>query len=377
MGATQSTLAATQESFSKQQDQPSESVVTQEGNIQTPATDKLDTPTDSISPDATPTQSALEQQEDIVDFSLSIGKGSNNPEQSKSEAQPQPSIAYNWEDEIKKVDRNEVLKKLGVSDFALEMDAHILAGGDPADYLNAKAIDYNKISDQELVKQDLKKQYPNFSDEEIQKMFNRRYGIKEDMLDEEKEDILLELKAKAYNIRQLNIADQQKFKIASAVPVQQDENYQKWKEQSAANEQIINQLNQFYQNHQATKSLNESKRVTISFGDGVKPLNFQIDKPELITNSLIDGGQTYLQAALNDQGEPDVARQQLVSLFAFNPQKFIQTVFNYGKSMGVHSKVTEGQNATKPVISAAGGSPNDGQQKVSQGRLGDLASRLG
>ena len=91
MGATQSTLAATQESFSKQQDQPSESVVTQEGNTQTPATDKLDTPTDSISPDATPTQSALEQQEDIVDFSLSIGKESNNPEQSKSETRSSPS----------------------------------------------------------------------------------------------------------------------------------------------------------------------------------------------------------------------------------------------------------------------------------------------
>lgn len=372
MAVAQSTFAATQENFSKTEDTltvvpPTDTTSTESATI--PATETATTSTDT-------TPSTESKQEDVVDFSISLGKEDDSQAQTTPAATTPPEPTYNWEDEIKKVDRKEVLKKLGVSDFALEMDAHIAGGGDPADYLSARSIDYNKIPDEELVKQDLRKQYPNFSSDEIQKMFNRRYGIKEDMQDEEKEDILLELKAKAYNIRQSNIAEQQKFKIASAVPVQQDENYQKWKEQSAANEQIINQLHQFYQGHQATKALNDSKRVTVNFGDGVKPLNFQVDKPELITNSLMDGGQTYLQAALNDQGEPDVARQQLVSLFAFNPQKFIQTVFNYGKSMGVQSKVTEGQNATKPTTSAGGGNPNDNQQRVSQGRLGDLASRL-
>ena len=132
----------------------------------------------------------------------------------------------------------------------------------------------------------------------------------------------------------------------------------------------MDKLKQFYESHDATKALNESKRVAISLGEGIQPFNFSLERPEMITQMWTDGGELANRLMTTKTGEPDVAKQQLIALFSFNPQKFAQDVFNYGVQTGKRKLVEEGQNAQRPQQKALPAEMN-GQVSYSTGKFGD------
>lgn len=285
-------------------------------------------------------------EENVSSFDLGGGETAEQAAVSESTV---ATPSFNLDEELKKIDRKEILKKVGVTDFAIEIDEYLSKGGNAVDYLNAKAIDYNKIADEDLIKQDLQRQYPTFTPQQINLMYNRKYTVDPDALDDDKEFVSLQLKADAHNVRQQKIAEQQKFKIPETPILQKDEAYEQWKEQQQSQPRLMEEFRSFYENHEATKALNESKRVTISLGEGVPPFNFKIDQPQMLTKAMTDGGATLNKLLTTQSGEPNVAKQQLVTLFSFNPEKFIQDIFKYGQSMGVRKElVEEGQNAQRP-----------------------------
>jgi len=265
---------------------------------------------------------------------------------------------FNFDEELKKVDKKEVLKKLGVNDFTIDMDEYQSKGGKVEDFFNAKGIDYNKVSDEDLIKADLRKQYAGFTPEKIDKLFNAKYGVTELDTDDVKEQKELQLEADGYLKRQAKIAEQQKFKIPDTPILQTDAAYEQWKQQQESQSKLIEQGKQWFTEHEATKSLNESKRVTISLGEGVDPFNFSIERPDLITKVLTDGGETWGKLTSTKTGEPDVQKQQLLTLIAYNPQQFINDIFRYGVQMGERKPVVEGQNATRPQAKVASIDPN-------------------
>lgn len=255
---------------------------------------------------------------------------------------------FDWKKEIKSIDPNELLKEAGISDFAIELDKHIKGGGQPLDYLQARAIDYNKVTDQSLLKEDLRVQYPTLTPSQIELMFNRKYVLSEDALDEDREFVQIQMQADAYRVRQQKIVEQQKFKIAENPLAQKDEGYEQWKANTQSQSQLAEKTKEYFSNHAATKLLNESKRVTVNLGDEVAPYNFNVSQPELITRNLTDDGTTWHKLTSTATGEPDVQKQQLITLFAADPQKYSRDIFNYGKAIGKQSLVAEGQNARKP-----------------------------
>lgn len=301
------------------------------------------TPVNNPTPEPAVTPETPVQEEDSAEFKMEFGE-------LDSPAIPVSPVtsSFNIDEEIKKVDPKELLKKAGVSDFVIDFDTHLKNGGNAIDYLQAKAIDYTKVSDEDLIKSDLKKQYPNLSKEHIDLMFERNYGVDEHATEDEKEFSLVKMSADGYKIRQAKIEEQQRFKLPDAVNVK-DEAYEQWKAESQNAQKNYEETINFFNNHTATKSLNESKKVTISLGEGVKPFNFKLSKPELITQALTDDGTIMKKLLSTETGEPDVAKQHLVTLFAFNPQGFIQALFDYGASMGTRKKlVDDNQNAQRP-----------------------------
>lgn len=351
--------------------QPDTTVETLATDITAPVVDTLiptDTPiVETASEEVVDTTIATEPEIGSSSFSLDMEA---DPAAGPETTQP-PAPSYNWKEELKKLDRTEILKELGVNEFALEINEHIARGGNAIDYLNAKAIDYNQVSDEALLKDELRKKYPSFAPSDIEKMYNKRYGANELASEEDNEFAELQKRADAYDVRQAKIKEQQSFKIPESRVPQADEAYEEWKQHKENQSQIVENINQFYVNHAATKTLNESKRVAISLGADVPPFNFNIDRPELITQSFIDGGKILQKVTSTATGEPDVPKQQLISLFAFNPQKFMQEIFNYGQQMGVRNKiVAEGQNAQRPQAKVI---PVEHQQKATYGlgRFGD------
>lgn len=349
------------------------STQSQENTTEAATTESTTTAADTTEQTVSTTeQAATTETKDtnVSDFVLGDGTTEETATQTQESTTAQP--AFNLDEELKKVDRKEILKKLGVTDFATEIDEYISKGGNAIDYLNAKSIDYNKMSDESIVKEDLQKQYPTFTSQQIDLMFKRKYGISEDAEPEDREFVELQLKADAHNSRQTKIEQQQKFKIPETPILQKDEAYEQWKQEQESQPQLMENFRKFYENHTATKNLNESKRVTISLGEGVAPFNFNIDQPQMITKAMTDGGVTLNKLMTTQSGEPDVAKQQLVTLFSYNPEKFIQDIFKYGQSMGVRKElVEEGQNAQRPQAKVAN-MQNTGAQGVTVKKFGDI-----
>lgn len=288
--------------------------------------------------------------EEVADNTSNFNFSGEN-DQSTPEVKPEEkatATVYNWKEEIKKIDKKELLKEAGITDFALEINEYLQKGGKAEDYLNAKAIDYGQVSDEELIKADYKKQFPNLTSQEINRLFTRKYGISEEMTDEEKEDRGIELKADGHLKRQSKISEQQTFKIPDTPILQKDEAYEQWKQQQEAQPVMMEKLKEYYSTHEVTKALNESKKVAINLGEGVTPFNFSIDNPEFLTRMLSDGGETFQKLTSTKSGEPDVAKQHILGLVATNPQKVFQDIYNYGVQMGKRKLMEEGQNATKP-----------------------------
>jgi hypothetical protein len=291
---------------------------------------------------------AQTNQEDIYTSAFSLSLGDDDAQQTQqSTHQTQQQSQFNWKEEIKKISKDELIAELGLDPFAIEIDKHIKGGGQPIDYLQARAVDYNKFSDDALIKDSLRKEYPNLSPSQIDLMFNRKYNVPEDATDEDKEFFTAQLQADAYKIRQSKITEQQKFKIAETPIPQKDEAYEQWQQNRQQKAQNIEAAKNYFETHPATKALNESKRVTLNLGEGVSPFNFTVDKPELINRVLMDDGSAWNKLTSTPQGEPDVAKQQLLTLVAANPQKVFQDIYNYGVQMGERKRVAEGQNAQR------------------------------
>ena len=308
-----------------------------------------DTPPIDTPPSDTP---PVDADPNVTAFKIGDDTPPPSPEAVKPDAKP---TVFNIDEEIKKLDRKELLKKAGVSEFAIEIDEHISKGGSAEDYISAKSIDYNKVSDEDLVKSDLRKEYPGFSAEDIDELFLAKYKDIDstDATDPDRKRAELQLRADAFKARQSKIQEQQKFKIPETPILQKDEAYEQWKQEQESQSKLKELGNNWFLQHEATKSLNESKRVTIDLGEGVEPFNFDVDRPDLLTKAMIDDGETYHKLTTTKTGEPDVKKQQLVNLFTYNPQQFIKDIFRYGVQMGERKPVVEGQNASKPQAKVA------------------------
>lgn len=346
------TFGQVQEDIAQYEQQQSTPVDTPAPAAEIPTNIPIDVPQDTPAPD-TPPEVVAESPtvaEEVGSSSFSIAlEGEETPTDSGAAPAAVQPASFDWKAEIKKVDKSELLKELGFNEFALELNEHLSRGGNAIDYLNAKAIDYNQVSDEALIKEDLRKQYPTLTPSQVELMYNRRYNVSEDAMDEDREFVEIQKKADAHKLRSAKIQEQQSFKIPESSVPQKDEAYEQWKQYKEESEAYVEKLTKFFVEHPATKSLNESKRVAIDLGKDVPAFNFNIDRPELITQTFTDGGKIWQKITSTATGEPDVQKQQLISLFAFNPSKFMQEIFNYGQQMGVRNKiVAEGQNAQKP-----------------------------
>lgn len=304
------------------------------------------------------TETVQPQEENVVTFTApTFG------EEVKNNDAVQPTVAnttqpatFNLDEEIKKIDKKELLKKLGINEFAIEMDEYMAKGGEPADYISKRGVDWNKVSDEELVKSDLKRYYGSeITPQQLDRLYNKKYNQQEIDTEEDREDGLLLMKAEARKIREAKIAEQQNFKIPSAIPVVSNQTNDDEKQRQLAEQQrqqyeaTVN----WYNEHEATKKLMESKRVAISLGD-MGSFNIAIDKPENLMRPILDS-EVWQRATAINPGEPDVnklipdvAKLQRISLVAMNPNYEVDLV-NYGKSLKLRELQEEGHNLKAPV----------------------------
>lgn len=333
--------------------QTSDTSVNTDGNLHqaennTVIEENISESNNSVEASSNETSSTNQVQEEVTDneFEFSLG-GNQEAAQAQTSDQSKEQYTYDWKQEIGKVDKKEVYEFLGLNEFTLKMNDHLLKGGKAQDFISMQGIDFDTVPDEDLVRQDINLKYPNLSQSEKNRLYERKYGVSDELSEEEKEDKIIDLKSAAYQVRLVKKNEQSQYKLPEPIAVQ-DENYIQWQNQNKQQEQLQNQINNYYNEHPATKSLKESKRVVINLGEGVSPFNIVLrdnDATEL-TNRMAQSA-LYNAPMLTNTGELDVAKHQLVTIFEANPQAFISQIFNYGKKMGLRGVVKEGQNAQK------------------------------
>ena len=322
--------------------------------IDTPAADTTIVPNTENQTVDTPTTVEPKEDEAAVFTMPNFGEPATQTQAPEATNNNQPQTEKSWQEVLKTADRKEALKALGLDDFDIEFADYRKTGNDPANYLHAKAFNYDTISDVDMVRQDIKEQYPNLSTEDVERLVNRKYALNSTD-DDEREDGLLMLKTDAYSKRQAKKEEQKKFVMPTVEKPQEAVNQQNELQQQQIEQQRLQRVQEFQNminEHEATKKLLESKRVTVEVGEGVKPFNFPIDNPESLLSVAF--GKNWARAiAINPQEAdesklvPDVAKLQKIAYIAMNPN-YEKDIFNYGKSQGLKALVDEGQNARKP-----------------------------
>ena len=323
------------------------------------------------------TEPEAQVEENVTAFSMP-NFGDEPAEETSTEGQSSAQVQVaDWREELKKSNPKDILKELGYDEFVADFAEFRKNGGDAYKFLEAKAFDWNNVSHTDLVFDELKLQYPNLTDDKIEKLYQARYKQTEFAADEDREVGLIQLEADAELVRQKRIQEQQQFRIPEVSRPQEVDNQLQYAEQERLLAEQQQQVLQFFREHDATKSLIESKRVAIDLGDNGK-FNFNIDKPENLMAVALDGEKWQRAISVNPQEAdpakliPDVAKLQKIALVALNPN-YEKDLVNYGKSLGLKAIIEEGQNARRPVGSAPA-QPNEslGEAFGSRAKMGTI-----
>ncbi len=297
------------------------------------------------------------------------------PEEPKEEVtQPQiveqPTPQVSWQ-EVLKQQPDAVFKELGFDDKVVSL-AKELNGFEKLDYflglvnewkttgsiekyVKELSADYSKMPAEEVMRHQLRQEYPKASDQALDALFKREivkaYNLDSEYEAEAEEGKLL-LEAKADKYRDAMIERQKQYITPKPPEVKAPE-----VDNTA---QLIQQANEQYKQRviedSYTKDVFTNKRITL--GQGEEQFNFPID-PQEIQGLLFDNGkweESLFDKVSKNDGTidyiPKTQHQLLISTVAKYGQKFFDEYAKHWKAIGAKSAIEPIESAKKPDASA-------------------------
>lgn len=215
-------------------------------------------------------------------------------------------------------------------------------------YLEATSVDYDSLSDEQVMRLAFDKQNNDLSEKARTRLFEKeleKYNL-DSFEDEDREIGEALLKRDANKLRQSLKEEQQQF-IQSI--------------QSSQGEPTISEEELRAQQEQARKTVSQGIQSVlrdnmIKVGNGDESINYQITDPNKVVDYALDSSK-FLSTFAKD-GNVDWNKWTQVVAFSENPTQFINELIKYGKSLGRKSMETELKNpsqvkATKEVIETA------------------------
>lgn len=312
-------------------------------------------------PDAT--SNALQTTEKANSETLTQKEEAEEVIQTQKEpvTQTQPSL----QEVLKSQQPDKVLKELGFDDKEVKL-LHSLKGFDKIDYfinfvnewksggnvngyLKELSTDYTKMASEEVMRHQLRVEYPKASDKQLEALYEKEiielYNLdSEDKVLSDKGRLLLDAKADRY--RDKLIENQQTFLMPKAPEAKQPE--PDLSEQKA--QQVFEAYKSTINTDPYSAKVFEKKQITI--GKGEDKFNYPIE-PELIKGLLFDTdkwNETQYIIDRNMDGTiksavPKIEDQILIASFAQNPQKFLE-------AYATHLLARGGQKAIEPINNA-------------------------
>lgn len=255
--------------------------------------------------------------------------------------------AYNFKDEFIK----------GVVDFYEKT-------GDITPYLQAKLTDFNGMTDEDLMRRELREQYPDVSDKAFEKLYKQqvvdKFKLDNEQWDEDDVELGRELlKSEASKIRTKLVDWQKGFTAPEPQPDTRAEEIQK----------DFQEFEQEVRTNSITKSIIDNKRIAIKTTDG--DFNYELADSNALVDMTIDNTKFFGQFA-DSEGQIDYNKWYLTSAFAQNPEGFIKSIGNYFKGLGREEITKEIKN---PSTSTVGDIPTESSGDFTTGLLQAFANR--
>jgi len=286
------------------------------------------------------------------------------PPPTPPEAPKAPEVVQpNWQEVLKNQQPDDVLKTLGYDEKAVgflkkfnDLDPKMQAflnvwesGGDIKEYLQELTTDYSKMSAEDVMRHQLRREYPKASQTQLDALYNREivkaYSL--DSLDDaEQEEGRALLEAKADKFREQFTKDQQS-KLLPPPPPKPDNS----QAEAQAEAERVKQFEAYKSQvtgHNSYREIAAAKAYTI--GEGDEKFSFPVEPQDLQEVLFTDKWQENM---FDKDGNANVEHQLLLATVNKYGANFIKELAKHFKSVG-------GQKAIEPIESASrpdGGNP--------------------
>lgn len=255
---------------------------------------------------------------------------------------------FNLDEELKKIDKWEALKKLGLDDFEIDLLKYKAETGDVTPYLEAKTVDYSKFTDEQIMRHDLRKQYKGMSDKAFELLYekkvNEQFNLDAEVHGEAAAELGRELlKFEADKIRQREIEAQKKFK-APEKPV--DDTAQRQKQEQ---EKMIEEYKSYVNDNPATKTLLTDKRLV--YGNGETAFNYAVEPKSLVETAL--NPNLLFNDLVDKNGNADLAKMYKAKAYIANMEQVEKMLIEHGKKLGAKEEFEKLENPSKKEAAPA------------------------
>lgn len=257
------------------------------------------------------------------------------------------------------IEKDEFLK--GLVDFYKKT-------GDVTPYLQAKTVDFSKMSDEEIMRRGLREQYPDVSDKAFDRLYKQqvldKFKLDADEYGDDDSGLGRELlKSEASKLRDQFLDWQKKYQA----PVTDIE-----KAQLEDQERVLNDFRKFEEDvksNPVTQSIISDKRIVVKTADG--EFNYELQTPDVLLDMTVDNTKFFNQFAGHD-GKLDYDRWYKTAAYSQNPEQFEKSLINFGKTLGRAEVTKEIKN---PSTNQSGDLPTETASDFKTGLLQAFATR--
>lgn len=240
--------------------------------------------------------------------------------------------------------------------------------GDITPYLQAKLVDFNQLPDEEIMRRNLREQYPDVSEKAFDRLYKQqvidKFKLDADEWGEDDYELGKELlKTEASKLRQKYLDWQKNF--TAPEPVKDDSQVQA----ELQVKQALEAFEKATKENEITKSLLESKRITIKDGEG--EFVFELPEVEPLVDMTLDNDKFFAQFAAGE-GKIDYAKWYKTVAYSQNQELFEKALINHGKALGRQEVTKEIKN---PSSTKVGDVPTENAGDFNSGLLKAFAER--
>ena len=235
-------------------------------------------------------------------------------------------------------DALKLSKELAQDEFVKKLVTYRKENGNVTPFIEAATKDYDKFSHLELLRDDLKKQYPNLSSEKFailaKNKIDKRFILGEEADPEEVELASIDLEVEGERVRQLRKTEQQQF-LDSVKPSQREDALPKdLLEKMEADRKEQADFQASVESSPITARLFAEKKVV--FGEKENSFNYTVD-PATIKEQTLNQNKFY--ANFWDGENFNQQKWNKVVAYANNMAAIEEAFVNHGRSLGTKQVV--------------------------------------